>query len=92
MDIIKVSGSSRTASVAGCNASAFRQERLVHVQAVSAKAVHQAVKAIILAKGYIENDSYAIMVLPEFVYITINGRTVTAIRFVIALHENGTGR
>lgn len=90
MKTIKVSSSSIPSSVAGSIAHAFREDRLAYVQAVGAAAVHKAVKAIILARGYIENDGNAIAVLPEYIYVTIEGKIITAIRFVISPNEYGT--
>lgn len=83
MDTIKVSGTSRTSAVAGAIAGVFREHQHAEVQAIGAIAVNQAVKAIVLAKGYLKEDGYDIIIMPEFVDVDIEGKVRTAIRFVI---------
>ncbi len=83
MDVIKVSANSRTAAVAGAIAGVIREHRHAEVQAIGAGAVNQAVKAIVLAKGYLENDGIPITCLPEFVDVDIDGKLRTAIKLVI---------
>ena len=53
MDIIKVSGKSRTSAVAGAIAGVVRESKHAVVQAIGASAVNQAVKAMALAKSYL---------------------------------------
>jgi len=54
MDVIKVSGSSRTSAVAGAIAGVFREHKRADVQAIGAGAVNQAIKALVLARGYLK--------------------------------------
>ncbi len=84
MNIIKVSANSRTAAVAGAIAGVMRENRLAEVQSIGAGAVNQAVKAIILAKGYLVNDHIDIVCIPEFVDVDIDGKVRTAIRLTVA--------
>jgi stage V sporulation protein S len=83
MNIIKVSGTSRTSAVAGAIAGVFRDNKRAEVQAIGAIAVNQAVKALALAKGYLQEDGYDIVFAPEFVDVTIDDKVRTAIRFVV---------
>ncbi len=83
MDIIKVSGTSRTSAVAGAIAGVFRENKHADVQAIGAIAVNQAVKALALAKGYLKEDGYNIIFIPEFVDVEIDDKIRTAIRFVV---------
>ena len=83
MDIIKVSANSRTAAVAGAIAGVMREHHHAEVQSIGAGAVNQAVKAIVLAKGYLTNDGIIIICVPEFVDVDIDGKIRTAIKFVI---------
>jgi stage V sporulation protein S len=83
MDIIKVSGKSRTAAVAGAIAGVVREHQHAEVQAIGASAINQAVKAMALAKNYLMEDGYAIVFIPEFVDVDIEGKVRTAIRFVV---------
>ena len=83
MNIIKVSGSSRTSAVAGAIAGVFRENKRAEVQAIGAIAVNQAVKALALAKGYLKEDGYNVVFYPEFVDVEINDKTRTAIKFTV---------
>ena len=83
MNIIKVSGTSRTSAVAGAIAGVFRDNKRAEVQAIGAVAVNQAVKALALAKGYLREDGYDIIFFPEFVDVTIDEKIRTAIRFTV---------
>jgi len=83
MDIIKVKANSRTAAVAGAIAGVVREHKRADVQAIGAGAVNQAVKAIILAKGYLAEDGYAMVCIPEFVDVDIEGKVRTAIKLVV---------
>ncbi len=83
MDIIKVKANSRTAAVAGAIAGVVREHQRADVQAIGAGAVNQAVKALVLAKGYLAEDGIPIVCLPEFVDVDIDGKVRTAIRLVV---------
>ena len=84
MNIIKVSANSRTAAVAGAIAGVMREHHYAEVQSIGAGAVNQAVKAIILAKGYLVNDGIDIICTPEFVDVEIDGKVRTAIKLIIS--------
>jgi stage V sporulation protein S len=83
MDIIKVSGTSRTSAVAGAIAGVFREHKRAEVQAIGASAVNQAVKAMALARGYLAEDGIDIVYVPEFVDVDIEGKIRTAIKFTV---------
>ena len=83
MDIIKVKATSRTAAVAGAIAGVIREHKHAEVQSIGAGAVNQAVKALVLAKGYLAEDGITIVCMPEFVDVEIEGKVRTAIKIVI---------
>ena len=83
MDIIKVSATSRTSAVAGAIAGVIREHKRAEVQAIGAGAVNQAVKALILATGYLKGDEICIVCTPEFVDVEIDEKVRTAIKLVV---------
>jgi stage V sporulation protein S len=83
MDVIKVSANSRTSAVAGAIAGVIREHKHADVQAIGAGAVNQAIKALILAKGYLNGDGIQVACVPEFVDVDIDGKVRTAIKLVI---------
>jgi stage V sporulation protein S len=83
MDVIKVKANSRTAAVAGAIAGVMREHKHADVQAIGAGAVNQAVKALVLAKGYLAEDGMKVYCLPEFVDVEIDSKVRTAIKLVV---------
>lgn len=83
MDMIKVSANSRTSAVAGAIAGVVREHKRAEVQAIGAGAVNQAVKALVLATGYLKNDDIHVVCVPEFADVTIDDKVRTAIKFVV---------
>ena len=80
-DVIKVSARSRSTAVAGAIAGVMRQHNYAEVQAIGAGAVNQAVKALAIARGYLERDEIDIVTTPYFTEVDIDGQERTAVRF-----------
>ena len=83
MDMIKVSANSRTSAVAGAIAGVVREHHRAEVEAIGAGAVNQAMKALVLATGYLKNDGIFVTCVPEFADVTIDEKVRTAIKLVI---------
>ena len=83
MDIIKVSATSRSSAVAGAIAGVIREHKRAEVQAIGAGAVNQAIKALILATGYLKADGIQVVAVPEFVDVEIEDKVRTAIKLVV---------
>ena len=83
MDVIKVSANSRTSAVAGAIAGVIREHKRAEVQAIGAGAVNQAIKALVLATGYLRDDGIDVTCVPEFADITIEDKVRTAIKLVV---------
>ena len=83
LDIIKVSANSRTSAVAGAIAGVIREHKHAEVQAIGAGAVNQALKALVLATGYLKLDGIEVACVPEFADVTIDDKVRTAIKLVI---------
>ena len=81
--IIKVAATSRSSAVAGAIAGVMRIHKFAEVQAIGAGAVNQAVKALAIAKGYLERDGIDIVCRAQFIEIDIDGEERTAIRFAV---------
>ncbi|GAB4398314.1 MAG: stage V sporulation protein S [Anaerolineales bacterium] len=83
MDMIKVSATSRTSAVAGAIAGVIREHKHAEVQAIGAGAVNQALKALVLARSYLQGDGIDAVCMPEFVNVDIEGKERTAIKLVV---------
>jgi stage V sporulation protein S len=83
MTVIKVSAQSRTSAVAGAIAGVIREHNRAEAQAIGAGAVNQAIKAVAIARGYLQEDGLDVICIPEFTTVDIEGKERTAIRLVI---------
>ena len=83
MTLIKVSSQSKTSSVAGAIAGTFREFNRAEIQTIGAGSLNQAMKALILAGGYLKDDGFDVVFIPEFVDLDFDGRNVTAIKIIV---------
>ena len=96
-ELIRVSATSRSTAVAGAIAGVMREQRYAEVQAIGASAVNQAIKAIAIARGYLEQDNIDLAVVPAFTEVLIDGNERTALRIAVfprpetLTHTNGNG-
>ena len=83
MDVLKVSSKSSPHSVAGAVAGVVRQGHVAEVQVVGAGALNQAIKAVAIARGFVESAGFDLVCTPSFTEVAIDGVSRTAIRLVI---------
>jgi stage V sporulation protein S len=83
MEVLKVAATSDTNALAGAIAGALEKERLVEAHAIGAGAVNQAVKAIAIARRFIERQGDRLKITPGFMDLEIDGEKRTGIRFII---------
>lgn len=91
MEIIKVSAKSRSTAVAGAIAGVIRENKHAEVQAIGAGAVNQAIKAVAIARGYLEQDGLDIYVVPIFAEVDINGEERTAVKLKVESRPREVG-
>lgn len=83
MEMLKVSSKSNPNTVAGAIAGTVKEEGRAELQAIGAGAVNQAVKAIIIARGFAAKEDVELTCLPAFANIEIEGEQRTAIKIVV---------
>lgn len=83
MEVLKVSAKSQPKSVAGALAAVLRENSVAEVQAIGAGAVNQAVKAIVITRGFVAPNGIDLVVIPAFTEIIIEGDERTAIKFIV---------
>jgi stage V sporulation protein S len=83
VDVIRVAAQSRSTAVAGAIAGVVREHGRAEVQVIGAGAVNQAVKAVAIARGFLELDGLDIVCIPSFTDLEIGGQERTAIRMAI---------
>jgi stage V sporulation protein S len=82
-ELIKVSGQSRSTAVAGAIAGVMREHGYAEIQAIGASAINQAIKAVTIARGYLEQDGIDLVLVPSFIDVEIEGSERTAVRFAV---------
>ncbi len=84
METLRVSAASRPNAVAGAIAALLRSQGVVEVQAIGPNAVNQAVKALAIARAYLEGDGLDLTAVPGFVKLSLHDEERTAVRFDVA--------
>ena len=82
-EVLKVSAHSRPSAVAGAIAAVIRHQGRADVQAIGAGATNQAIKAVAIARDYLQPDGIDIVVIPAFIDVMIANEERTAIRLVV---------
>lgn len=83
MEALKVSSKSNPNSCAGALAAVIRTAGVVEIQVVGAGALNQAVKAVAIARGFLEPSGVDLVCVPVFADIEIDGQSRTAIRLLV---------
>ena len=78
-DIIKVSSHSGVNAVAGAIAGVIREKKQADVEVIGAGALNQAIKAVIIARGFLAPEGMDLWMQPSFSSILINSDERTAI-------------
>ncbi len=79
-EILKVRSTTRPTATAGAIAGIVREGGAPELQAISAAAVNQAVKAVIIARAYLVQDGLDLCCIPGFAEVSIAGEERTAMR------------
>lgn len=82
-EVLKVSTRSRPSAVAGAIAGVIRESGIAEVQSIGAGATNQAIKAIAIARSYLNEESIDIVCIPSFIDVSIDDEERTAIRMLI---------
>ena len=82
-ELIRVSAQSRSTAVAGAIAGVMRENDHAEMQAIGASAVNQAIKAVAIARGYLEQDGIDLVIVPTFTEVDIEGNERTAVRISV---------
>ena len=83
VEVLKVSTNSNPKMVAGAVAAVLRNGSNVEIQVIGAGAVNQAIKSIIIARGYVAPNGIDLIVIPAFEQIEVNNEVKTAVKLII---------
>ncbi len=82
-EVLKVSNRSRPSAVAGAIAGVIREVGTAEVQSIGAGATNQAIKAVAIARSYLQEEGIDIVCVPSFIDVAIENEERTAIRLFI---------
>ncbi len=82
-EVLKVSTRSRPSAVAGAIAGVIRESGMAEVQSIGAGATNQAIKAVAIARSYLNEEGIDIVCIPSFIDVAIDQEERTAIRLLI---------
>lgn len=82
-EVLKVSTRSRPSAVAGAIAGVIRETGSAEVQSIGAGATNQAIKAVAIARSYLNEEGIDIICVPSFIDVAIDEEERTAIRLLI---------
>jgi len=80
---LKVAASTTTAKLATSIMKHIQEGKTVETLSIGAGATHQAIKGIIVARGYVASGGMDLTVKPGFIDLTINNEAKTAMKFQI---------
>ena len=86
MEVFRVSAKSNPNSVAGAIAGAIREQeevKQIELQAIGAGAINQAVKGIIIARGFVAPNGIDLVCIPAFTDIQMEDEERTAIKLIL---------
>ena len=83
MDVLRVSATSPARMLAGAIAGVVREHGRAEMQAIGAASVNQAVKAVAIARGFLELEGIEVVLVPTFTRVMIGDEEKTAIRFTV---------
>jgi len=87
MEVLKVSSNSNPNKVAGAIAGELSKNQCVELQAIGAGAVNQSVKAVAIARRFLDEQQKDLFMVPSFEDVTIDGETRTAISVKVTAVE-----
>lgn len=83
MNVLKASSKSNPNKVAGALANVIRERGSAELQAIGAVALNQSLKAIAIARGFVEPSGVDLVCVPAFTDILIENKERTAMKLII---------
>jgi len=89
---LKVSSSTEAKALAGAIASCTREGSRVELTAIGAGSVNQAIKAIAIARQYVEEEAIDLCFRPEFTEVAVDGEvgaqgSTSAVRIIVLVEQ-----
>ena len=82
---LKVATKSNPSTVAGAIANNIRDSKQVEIMVMGPNSVNQAMKALAIARGFMQKEGKDLNCKPEFKHLTIEGQERSAIKLVVGV-------
>lgn len=83
MEIIQVSANLPTSTLARAIECVVHEYRCAEVHAVGAEAVNQAMQALVMATGYLEQEGIGVACVPKGKKVIVDNKDVTLIKLMV---------
>lgn len=83
MNVLKASSKSTPNKVAGVLANVIRERGSAELQAIGDGALNQSLKAVAIARGFVEPSGVDLVCVPAFTDILIENEERTAMKLII---------
>ena len=86
-EILKISAKSNPNSVAGAIAGQIKEIGKSELRAIGAGAINQAMKAIVIARGFLTPSGIEIVCIPAFTEIKLDGEERTGMKLIVKVEK-----
>lgn len=86
-EILKVSSKSNPNLIAGAIAGQIKENNRSELKAVGAGAINQAMKAIIIAKGFLVPIGIDIVCIPAFTEVKLDNEILTGMKLIVKVEN-----
>lgn len=86
-EILKISSKSTPNSIAGAIAGQIKEKGKSELRAIGAGAINQAIKAIVIARGFLTPSGIEIVCIPSFIEVKFDREERTGIKLIVKVEE-----
>ncbi len=86
-EILKISSKSNPNSIAGAIAGQIKENGKSELRAIGAGAINQAMKAIVIARGFLTPSGIEIVCIPAFTEVKFEGEIRTGMKFIVKVEK-----
>ncbi|MCI8999665.1 MAG: stage V sporulation protein S [Clostridia bacterium] len=86
-EILKISSKSNPNSIAGAIAGQIKENGKLELRAIGAGAINQAIKAIVIARGFLTPSGIEIVCIPAFTQVKFDGEERTGMKLIIKIEK-----
>lgn len=83
VETLKVSGKSKPRAIAGAIVGFIKENKQLEIQIIGAGALNQAMKGIIIARGYLIPLGIDLSLTPTFMNMEINGESKSGMKLIL---------